>query len=75
MRPVSHDNQLAPRSRPAEGRIAWVHKLLYGMGYLSIALTTDMTLTWLLKRYRPDPADAKWNVLVTAGAFALALIA
>ncbi len=27
-----------------------------------MALTTDMTLTWLLKRYRPDPADPKWNV-------------
>ena len=44
------------------------------MGYLSIALTTDMTLTWLLKRYRPDPADARWTVLVTAGAFAAALV-
>ena len=74
MRVLGPDNQPALRSRPAEGRIAWRHKLLYGMGYLSVALTTDMTLTWLLKRYRPDPADLEWNVLVTAGAFALALV-
>ncbi len=74
MKHLRQDNQPALRSRPAEGRIAWKHKLLYGMGYLSVALTTDMTLTWLLKRYRPDPADPKWNVLVTAGAFAAALV-
>ena len=44
------------------------------MGYLSVALTTDMTLTWLLKRYRPDPADTRWNVLASAGAFGLAMV-
>ncbi len=71
---VDEHNQPTPRAGVVERRVAWVHKLLYGMGYLSVALTTDMTLTWLLKRYRPDPADAKWNVLVTAGAFAAALV-
>ena len=68
-------SEQAPCSGPAvPRRVSLKHKLLYGMGYLSVALTTDMTLTWLLKRYRPDPADPKWNVLVTAGAFAAALV-
>ena len=57
----------------AECRVRWWHRLLYGMGYLAVALTTDMTLTWLLKRYRPDPADTEWHVLASAGAFAAAL--
>ncbi len=68
-------SEQAPCPGPAvPGRVSLKHKLLYGMGYLSVALTTDMTLTWLLKRYRPDPADPNWNVLVTAGAFAAALV-
>ncbi len=50
------------------------HKLLYGMGYLTVALTTDMTLTWLLKRYRPDPTDPRWDVLATELAWAVALV-
>ena len=74
MKPLADNNQPTLRPRLAEGQIAWRHKLLYGMGYLSVALTTDMTLTWLLKRYRPDPADIRWNALTTAGAFALAMI-
>ncbi len=74
MNPPSQDNQPTPVSGLVERRVAWVHKLLYGMGYLSVALTTDMTLTWLLKRYRPDPADIRWQALTTAGAFALAMI-
>jgi len=53
-----------------------MHRFLYGMGYLSVALTTDMTLTWILKRYRPDPADPRWQVLTSAGAlFAAMLVA
>ncbi len=55
-------------------RVPLGHKILYGMGYLTVALTTDMTLTWILKRYRPDPTDARWNVLVTAGALLAAMI-
>lgn len=74
MRASGQADPLATESAAAGRRVALRHKLLYGMGYLSVALTTDMTLTWILKRYRPDPADARWNVLVSAGAFALALI-
>ncbi len=54
--------------------VTWKARMLYGLGYLSVALTTDMTLTWLLKRYRPDPADPRWTVLTTAGAFAAAMV-
>jgi len=64
---------LAGDAAPA-GRVPLGHKLLYGMGYLTVALTTDMTLTWILKRYRPDPADTRWNVLVTAGALLTAMV-
>lgn len=61
-------------SASSEHSVAWHHKLLYGMGYLSVALSTDMTVVWLLKRYRPDPADFRWHALVSAGAFALAMV-
>ena len=50
------------------------HKILYGMGYLSVALTTDVTLTWLLKCYRPDPLDVRWKVLVSGAGFAAAVL-
>ena len=50
------------------------HRILYGLGYLPVALTTDVTLTWLLKCYRPDPTDTRWQVLVTATAFAVAVV-
>lgn len=58
----------------ARKRLPLRYRLLYGMGYLSVALTTDMALTWTLKRYRPDPADLRWEALTTAGAFGLAMI-
>lgn len=60
-------------SEPAVTRVPIGHKLLYGMGYLTVALTTDMTLTWLLKRYRPDPADPRWDVLATELALVVAV--
>ena len=53
---------------PPQRAVRPMHRFLYGMGYLSVALTTDMTLTWILKRYRPDPADPRWHVLTSAGA-------
>jgi len=59
---------------PRAGRVPQVHKVLYGLGYLTVALTTAMTLTWILKRYRPDPMDTRWNVLVTAGALLTAMV-
>ncbi len=69
-----NDEALARPAPPSSGLVALHHKILYGIGYLSVALTADMTLTWILKRYRPDPADQRWEVLVTAGAFALAMM-
>lgn len=68
------DTQSAHTSQTVHRRLPLRHCLCYGMGYLSVALTTDMTLTWLLKRYRPDPADLRWDVLVTASAFAVAML-
>ncbi|MGD8240068.1 MAG: MFS transporter, partial [Armatimonadota bacterium] len=68
------DNEVSDGASPANDRLSWQHRILYGMGYLSIALTTDMTLAWLMKRYRPDPADIRWNVLASAGAFAAAMV-
>jgi len=62
------------RDGVAAMRLRTRHKVLYGVGYLSVALTTDMTLTWLLKCYRPDPQDFRWTVLASAGAFALAMM-
>jgi len=59
---------------PAERPVRMQDRLLYGVGYLSVALTTDMTLTWLLKRYRPDPHDPRWAVLTSALAFGAALV-
>ncbi len=59
---------------PARGPLPLRHRILYGMGYISVALTADMTLAWILKRYRPDPADPRWEVLTTAAAFGLAMI-
>ena len=44
------------------------HKVLYGMGYLSVALATDMTLTWLLKRYYPDSSGVTATASVSAAA-------
>ena len=55
-------------------RVPLRYRILYGLGYLTVALTADMTLTWVLKRYRPDPADPRWNVLVTAGALFAAML-
>ncbi len=69
------EQQAPDNASPApNGRVALRHKILYGVGYLSVALTADMTLTWILKRYRPDPTDERWEVLVTATAFALAMM-
>lgn len=48
-------------------------KFLYGVGYFSVALTTNMIMFWLLKRYRPDPADERWNQLLTEGVWFVAI--
>lgn len=50
------------------------HKMLYGMGYLSVALTTDVTLTWLLKCYYPDADGAAARASVTVTAFIAAVV-
>ena len=76
MNTMEPDDRARTEEEPTgpRGQLHFGHRLLYGMGYLSVALTADMTLTWLLKRYRPDPTDPRWNVLATAGAFSLAMI-
>jgi len=56
------------------GRVPLAHKLLYGLGYLTVALTTNMTMTWILTRYRPVSGDPRWPVLVSAGALTLAMV-
>lgn len=73
MQTRASDERLAPAPDRTVPRVPLLHKLLYGMGYLTVALTTDMTLTWILKRYRPDPTDTRWNVLVSAGALFAAM--
>lgn len=55
-------------------RVPLGHKLLYGLGYLTVALTTNMTMTWILTRYRPVGDDPRWPVLVSAGALTLAMV-
>ncbi len=50
------------------------HKILYGLGYLSVALTTDVTLTWLLKCYYPDADGGAARATVTVGAFIFASV-
>jgi len=69
------DDRAQERRVAAAGHVTWRNRLLYGAGYLSVALTTDVTLTWLMKCYRPDPTDPRWNVLASAAAFSLANIA
>lgn len=59
---------------PGRTSIPLLHKVLYGLGYLGIALTTDITLFWLVKCYRPAPDDARWHILVSALAFTFALV-
>lgn len=47
--------------------------LLYGFGYVPLALLAGLTGTWLFKFYRPDPNDPEMTVLVSAGAFFAAM--
>ncbi len=50
------------------------YKAVYGMGYLSVALTTDVTLTWLLKRYYPSSSTLASTASVSAAAFIVAAV-
>jgi len=49
-------------------------KILYGTGYLSVALATDVTLTWLLKRYYPESSGLTSIASVSATAFIVAAV-
>ncbi|NIM07345.1 MAG: MFS transporter, partial [Armatimonadetes bacterium] len=61
-------------SEPTTAGVRLRHKVLYGMGYLSVALTTDVTLTWLLKRYYPDSSSVTTIASVSAVAFVVAAV-
>ncbi len=59
---------------PTPAPVPLRRKVLYGMGYLSVALTTDVTLTWLLKRYYPDSSGVAATASVSAAAFIVAVV-
>jgi GPH family glycoside/pentoside/hexuronide:cation symporter len=44
------------------------------MGYLSVALATDVTLTWLLKHYYPDSRGVASKASVSVAAFIVAIV-
>ena len=59
---------------PTTAGVRLRYKVLYGMGYLSVALATDVTLTWLLKRYYPDSSRVTATASVSAAAFIVAVV-
>ncbi len=63
-----------PPSAQPEAGVRLRDKVLYGMGYLSVALTTDVTLVWLLKRYYPDSSSVASTASVSVAAFIMATV-
>lgn len=55
-------------------RVPLGHKLLYGVGYVSLGVTSIMVMTWIEERYLPTGTGGQAVVaLVTGGAFLAAL--
>ncbi|MGC9319327.1 MAG: MFS transporter [Armatimonadota bacterium] len=68
--------QSPPRDATGAGPVPLLHKLLYGVGYVSLGVTSIMVMTWIEERYLPTEGEGTVALaLVTGTAFLIALTA